>query len=209
MRVLVLATLAMAMWGCGGDKPRGIEVTEASDDARVPARPGGLAFDTVYASRGADLSLDSLAIDSLRVVARRRDSLRTDSLRRDSIARAPALPAAPAADFAAFWPRFQTAVRAGREPTTALTRFSGDLRREDFGTAFEAAFGEPFRARVLALTPRDFRRDGTARQATVVVGYDADGAIVPQDEAVTESAVVLRFDIVDGAYRMVSVTPTG
>ncbi len=205
MRALValaVASLAVAAAGCGGDQPRGVQVTEATDDARLPARPRqSLAFDTVYADSGryADPRLDSL----------RRDSLRADSLsaRGDEAgSESPAAePASPAASFQAFWPRFRDAVRAGAEPTAALVRFSGDLRREDFGATFGSAFGAPFRGPVLALAPRDFRRNGAAREVTVTVGYDARGEVVPEDEAETESSVTLRFDVVDGAYRLVSV----
>ena len=206
MRALLPATLAVLLVGCGGDKPRGVEVTEATDDARIATRSRpSQALDTTYADSGlfVDPRLDSLRLDSLRA-----DSLRRDSLRRGAEA-GPAAPSVPAADFTAFWPRFKAAVRAGLEPTMALAQFSPDFPREDFGTTFEAAFGDPFRSRVLALTPRDFRRDGTAREAMMTVGYDAEGEIVPQDEAETESAVIVRFDVVDGAYRLVSVQLAG
>ena len=203
--VLALAAAALPLAGCGGDPPRGVQVTEATDDARLPARPRqSLASDTVYADSGrfVDPRLDSL----------RRDSLRADSLLvlGDGARDAPPAEAAPQAPgFQTFWPRFRDAVRAGAEPTAAMARFSGALRREDFATTFESAFGAPFRGPVLALTPRDFRRDGTAREVTVTVGYDARGEVVPEDEAETESSVTLRFDVVDGAYRLVSVALVG
>ena len=203
MRALAAALLLVA-FGCGDERPRGVQVTEATDDLAVPGqRPRqSQAFDSVYADPGpfVDPRLDSL----------RRDSLRADSLRTEAGAGPP--PAAPAPqgpEFQAFWPRFKDAVRGGAGPTAALARFSADLRREDFGDAYESAFGAPFRDRVLALAPRDFRRDGTAREVTVTVGYDADGRVVPQDEAETESAVTLRFDVVDEAYRLVSVALAG
>ncbi len=209
--------MALAL-GCGGDKPTGIEVTEAADDARLPSRPRVAPLDTVYADLGvfADsvagldaLRADSLRRDSLRADSLRRDSLRADSLRQDSLRRdsvTRAEPAAAAPDFRTFWPRFQTAFRAGLEPTLALAQLSADLSRRDVEAAVEAASGAPFRAGVRALSPRDFRRDGTARQATVTVGYDRDGAIVPQDEAVTEAALTLSFDVVEGGYRLVAVS---
>ena len=200
---LAAAALLVGAAGCGGDSPRGVQVTEAADDARLPDRPRqSLAFDTVYA-------------DSGRYVDPRLDSLRRDSVRADSLlaatagAASPPEPAAQAASFQAFWPRFKDAVRAGAQPTAALARFSVDLRREDFGATFESAFGAPFRGPVLALTARDFRRDGTAREVTVTVGYDAEGQVVPEDEAETESSVVLRFDVVEGAYRLISVALAG
>ncbi len=197
---LVLVLLAVAA-GCGDGQPRGVEVTEADDDVFAgPSRPS-LALDTVYADSGlyADPRLrpDSLRADSLR-----RDSLRQDSLRRAEVARP---------DFRTFWPTFQSAVRRDRAAVAALAAFSDGFTRADFDAMlYEAAFGGgPFRDGVLALTARDFRRDGTRRQSAVVVGYDAEGQIVPQDEALTESAAVLTFDVVGGAYRLVGVELAG
>ena len=197
--VLVGLVAAPAVWGCGGDRPRGVTVTEAEDGPPArPARPS-LAPDTVDPSPRADPGLrrDSLRRDSLR-----RDSLRADSLRRAPEARAP--------DFRTFWPAFRTAIERGEEAVAGLSAFSAGFERESLEWRYGAAFGaEPFRSRALALTPRDFRPDGTAWEARLVVGYDAGGAVVPQDEAVTESRVTLRFDVVGGAYRLVALDPSG
>jgi hypothetical protein len=56
---------------------------------------------------------------------------------------------------------------------------------------------------VLSLSPRDFERDGTVREIRVVVGFNAEGRPVPEDEADTDSAILLRFDVIDGRYRWV------
>ena len=209
MRLALLVGLAALVVGCGGERPRGVEVTAADDDAvlgRAP-RPSA-AFDTVYADSGlyADPRLrpDSLHADSLR-----RDSLTASAsrFRQDSLRRAEA--ARP--DFRTFWPAFQAAVRRDRAAVAALAAFSERFSRADFdGDLYAAAFAEgPFRDGALALSARDFRRDGTRRQASVVVGYDRDGRVVRQDEAAREEAVVLTFDVVDGAYRLVGVEPPG
>ena len=197
MRALAVTLgLALVVGGCGGDQPRGVQVTEADEAPLPPVRPRRSAgFDSVYADSGpyADLRVDSLRLDSLR-----RDSVRAST---------PPPPSAPAApDFGAFWPRFRDAARAGRPRAEALAAFSSTTSQESFERAYATAFSEPFRAGVLALTPRDFRRDGAARQATVVVGYDAGGRVVPQDEAVAEASATLRFDVVDGAYRLVGLS---
>jgi len=196
---LALVLLAVAA-GCGDEQPRGVEVTEADDDVFAgPARPS-MAFDTVYADSGlyADPRLrpDSLRADSLR-----RDSLRQDSLRRAEVVRP---------DFRTFWPRFQAAVRQGPDAVRPLTAFSERLGEPAFELLYDVAFGgEPYRSRVLALTPRDFALEGASREATILIGYDADGQIVPQDEADTESSVSIRFEVVGGAYRLGEINPAG
>ena len=185
---LLLAALALA--ACGSDA-EGITVTEAAPDGALRApTPGGAAdtlrrpapLDTVYADSGlyADPALDSLvAADTVEA------------------------PAAPP-DFRAFWPRFRDAVRAGE---------AAGLVAPGGAAAFEArgpvVFAEPFRAGVLALGARDFRREGAAREASVTVGYDRRGRVVPEDEAVREASAVLRFDVVDGAYRLVDLRTVG
>ena len=137
-------------------------MTEAAPDGALRApTPGGEAgpprrpapLDTVYADSGlyADPALDSLvAADTVEA------------------------PAAPP-DFRVFWPRFRDAVRAGE--VAALAAPGG-------AAAFEArgpvVFVEPFRAGVLALGARDFRRAGTAREASVTVGYDRAGPRRPR-----------------------------
>ncbi len=196
-RPLGALALALVLGACGGETPRGVEVTEAGDSALPPPGPRrAAAVDTVYADSGLWAGPDRQRLDSVR-----QDSLRRDSLRRDPAA--PSAPETPAPDFRAFWPRFRDAARAGPPSAAALAAFSDTMPREAFDRALAVALAEPFRDGVLALTPRDFRRDGTAREATVVVGYDADGRVVAQDEAVAEAIVTLRFDVAGGAYRLV------
>ena len=200
MRRGALLLAALAAGACGGDRPQGVEITEAPPESEV--RPGRrpAPLDTVYADSGL-FADPRLRPDSLRA-----DSLRRDSLRQDSIARVPARP-----DFRAFWPRFRRSVQAGRDSVAARTAFSDALPRAAFDSLlYDAAFADSLvRPRVLALTARDFRRAGTRREVTVTVGFDAEGRPVREDEAVTESAVVLTFDVVDGAYRLVRVRPAG
>ncbi|WP_412060244.1 hypothetical protein [Rubrivirga sp. IMCC45206] len=187
MRGPVLA-LALALAACGGDEPKGIAVTEAPDvGTRADLRPP--ALDTTYADSG-------LFVDP----RLRPDSLRADSLRRDSL-RADSLAQAARPDFRAFFPRFRAAVQAG----TAAALATDGVDRE----LLAAALAPPFRAGVLALTARDFAREGTARTVSVIVGFDVEGTVVPVDEADTESAAFLRFDVVDGAYRLVAVDLAG
>ena len=144
MRRTALVALAVALGACGGDRPQGVEVTEAADSG-LPRAPGprapSAAFDTVYADTA--LFVDARA-DSLAAV--RADSLRRDSLRQDSLARAEA--ARP--DFRAFWPRFRTAVAGGRDGVAARTAFSEALPHETFDLLYEVAFEPgPFQERIL------------------------------------------------------------
>ncbi len=201
MARLWVAVLATAVCGCGGDAPQGVQVTEApTESERVPSLRRPVPLDTVYADSGL-FSVSRLRLDSLRADSLRRDSVARDSVRQETVARP---------DFRTAWPAFLAAVRQGRAAVRPLAAFSDAFREDDFPTLYEAALADgPFRAGVLALTPRDFRRDGTTRQATVTVGYDASGSVVPEDEAVTEASVVLRFDVVDGAYRLVRIALAG
>lgn len=203
MRCASLVLAALVFGGCGGDKPQGIEVTEApSDSELLPGARRPAALDTVYADSGL-FSDPRFHPDSLRA-----DSLRRDSLARDSALQAAAAPAAP--DFRTAFPAFLAAVREGRSAVRARTAFSDALPEADFPMLYDAAFGEgPFRDGILALTARDFRRERTARVAMVVVGYDTEGRVVPQDEAETESAVILTFDVVEGAYRLTKIDLAG
>ena len=183
--------LAGALAGCGGDAPEGLPVGQAPPPeafARDPfAAPPGTA-----ARRAGDP-------DSLGARALRPDSLPADSLRThaglDSLRAEP--PSAPAAADAA--PDLDAAWRAflgGRDLATTPA-----ARR-----AAARALAPPFGPAVRAAQPRTFRRDGTLRTAVVRVGFDAGGAVVPQDEAVRDSTVRLVFDVVDGAYRLVDAT---
>ena len=179
--------LAAVLAACGSDT-EGVAVTEAAPGGTRAPTPGGAAdtlrlapFDTVY----ADLGLyEDPALDGLRA---------------DSAGAPEAAPAPP--DFRAFWPRFRDAVRAER----GVAALVAPDARGAFEARGPAVFAEPFRNGVLALGARDFRRDGAARVATVRVGYDRAGRVVPEDEAVREAAAVLRFDVVDGAYRLVDL----
>lgn len=178
---LVLALVALA--ACGGER-EGVAVTEAAPVGTPAPAPPRLdaPLDTIFPDSGlfADPSLDSLAADTLDA----------DSL------------AASAPDFRAFWPRFRDALDAGAVGRlAALGEGSAPL---DALTADSV-----FRERALALTARDFRRDGTSRDVWVRVGFDADGNVVPEDEAVTESGLRLRFEVVDGEYRLVRLDAAG
>ncbi len=197
MRRASVIALAVALGaGCGGESPKGVQVTEAPPESELrPSVRRPAPLDTVYADSGPFVD-PRLRPDSLRL-----DSLRRDSLARDSVRRAVAAP-----DFRVAWPAFVAAIRRDRAAVRALAAFSDRLPEADFPALYDAALGPgPFRDGVLALTARDFRRAGTARQATVTVGYGADGHVVPEDEAVTESTATLRFDVVDGAYRLVGL----
>ena len=187
-----LAALALILAACGSE-PEGVTVTEAEPDGYVAPRAPrpASAFDTVYADSGlyADPALDSLAGSPA-----------------DTTASAPAAP-----DFRAFWPRFQAALRTGADEVAALARLGGGgVPRAQFDEVWAGALrAGPFRDGVLALSARDFRRDGAAREASVVVGYDARGRVVRQDEAVRDSALVLRFEPVEGTYRLARLAVTG
>ena len=166
--------------------------------SRAPSAASDLARalpDTVAA--------DSAPSDSLR----RADSLRATALRADSLARARD---AARPDFRAFWPRFLAAAERGPDALRPLAAFSDRLPADDFAALYARAFEDDvFTPRVRALTARDFRREGTARSVSVLVGFDSEGAVVPQDEAVTESSVTLAFEIVGGAYRLVEIASAG
>ena len=159
-----------------GPPTTGVAVTEAPPVGAARPRPRRYAEgDTVYA-----------------------DAAFADSLRADSLAGRPLPPARlaaprtrrprPTPDFRAFWTAFRAAVRAGRRAAVAAR---ATRRRR---TTSAAVLDEPFRAPLLALDATALRRDGDARVATLVVGYDAEGRVVPQDEADTDAALVLRFE---------------
>ncbi len=185
----------LALGACGGDERRGVVVTEADPVATVvpPGPRPPAAFDTVYADSGrfVDPSLDRLGADTLDA-----NSLET------------AAPAGP--DFRTFWPAFRDAVRDGRAAVVAHTEFGADgMSRDRFDETIAAVLTPPFRDGVLALTARDFRIRGAARDVSVTVGFDAGGDVVPEDEAVTERSVRLRFEPRDGAYRLVGLEVVG
>ena len=199
-RAALLLALGLLAGACKGRR-EGVAVTEAPP-VGMPAAPGRYAEgDTVYADAAF---ADSLRADSLAAV---------DSLRADSLAAAPA--AAPAPDFRTFWTSFRAAARTGRRAAVApLARVgAGGIATGDWPDAAAAFLDEPFRTPLLALDAAALRRDGEARVARVVVGYDAEGNVVPQDEADTDAAVLLRFEIVTGddgpAWRLVRVDLAG
>ena len=171
-----------ALVGCGEDKPT-VAVTEA--DPVAERRPR------------VDADTSALATP---------DSMLADSLRADTVdvAAAPAA-VAPPQQFDPFWTAFQAAVRTGN--VNAVAQYAkigeGGIGLVDVDQAYIKAFTEPFKSSVLALSPRDFERDGTAREIRVVVGFGPDGRVVPEDEADTDEGIRLRFDVVNGRYRWV------
>ena len=177
------ASLAfLALLGACKGAPSGVAVTEAPP-VGFPAAPGRYTEgDTTFAGSAFTLS---------------------DSLAADSLARPPAPAADSTPDFEAFWADFRAAVRSGRRANVEA------LVAGDQTEALAAALGEPFRTPLLALAPRDLARVGAARVATVVVGFDAEGRVVPEDEADTDSAVVLRFEVVGAAWRLVRADLAG
>ena len=107
---------------------------------------------------------------------------------------------APVPTFAPFLREFKVALQNGDAAGLAAGVPAGDL----------AALGDPdFQREVLAAGADRYSRDGTRRETYVVVGFDGDGNVVPEDEAVTESGLGLVFDVVDGAYRLVRVSRAG
>jgi len=171
----------LALGGCGDDKPS-VTITEADP---VAERRSLTADTSALAASDSTLADSALVADSVEVAPA------------DSVLAPP--------DFAPFWTGFQAAVRSGN--VDAVTRYAkiGEvgLGLVDVDRAYITAFTEPFKTAVLSLSPRDFERAETAREVRVVVGFDADGRVVPEDEADTDSAIQLRFDVVDGRYRWV------
>ena len=199
--VALLLALGVLAGACKGRR-EGIAVTEAPP-VGMPAAPGRYAQgDSVYADAAF---ADSLRADSLAAVV----SLRADSLRADSLA----APAAP--DFRAFWAQFRAAVRTGRRAAVAPLALvgPGGIAPAAWPDLADAFLDDAFRTPLLALDATALRREGDARVATVIVGYDGEGNVVPQDEADTDSAVILRFETVAGeagaAWRLVRVDLAG
>lgn len=185
--------LALLLAACGSDA-EGVAITEAEPDGALTApRPRAVGPDTFSAPLDTVYADSGLYVDpSLRGL----DSLDADTVAVDTVAAPP--------DFRAFWPRFREAVLV--EDAATLVAPGG---AEAFEASSPVVLAAPFRERVLALTARDFRRDGTAREATVRVGYDRAGRVVAEDEAVREAAATLRFDLVDGAYRLTDLRVVG
>lgn len=183
MRHLALMAAVLLAAGCGGESAQ----TEAGP-ALPPAPPDlpdvGDLDDAAFAS-----DLDSL-------------DLAPDSTAADTLASSEADPAPAAPSFEPFLREFKVALQNGRARDLAASGLSA----EDLAAVADDA---AFRQRVLAAGPDRYRRYGTRRETYLVVGYDADGAIVPEDEAVTESAVGLIFDVVEGEYRLVRIERAG
>lgn len=186
--VLGVAVLAGTVLSAGcGKKTEGVAIGEAAP-VGFPAPSGRfLDGDTTYVD-SSDAAADSLAGDSSAVV------------RADTVVAAP--------DFAAFWPAVQAAVRSGRRADLAALALvgQGGIAPDAWPAASDAVLDAPVREALSALSARDVLAEGEARVARVVVGRDAAGAAVPQDEAVTDSALRLRFETVGGPWRLVRVT---
>ena len=187
------AGLAVALGACGGGDRQGVTVTEAEPTA-LPTRPPPSRFRSLPPDSAVRAPLDTIYADSALFADPALDSLRADSLE---------TPAAP--DFRRFWPRFRDALAAGADEAAALSTVDRARLRDLYPTLTTPPFAEGVRA----LTARDFRVVGPAREAVLTVGYDAAGAVVPEDEAVTEASLTLRFDVVDGAYRLVGLDRAG
>lgn len=177
---VVLVTAALAA-GCGSDGS-----PEAPGPALPPAPPTiPEAVDETFEDDLGELAPDSLAAGAL-----------ADSL--DALDEAQE--AAPVPTFAPFLTEFKTALQTGRAAALASGVPAAELA---------ALADADVQREVLAAGPDRYRRDGTRREAFVVVGYDGEGNVVAEDEAVTESAVGLVFDVVDGEYRLVRIDRAG
>ena len=185
---LGLAVLGVAVLAPGcGKKAEGVAIGEAAP-VGFPAPSGRFSDgDTTYVD-SSYTATDSLAADS------------------SVVARADTLVAAP--DFAAFWRSVQAAVRSGRRADLAALAVVGlgGIAPAVWPAASDAVLDAPVREALGSLGARDVLVEGDARVARVVVGRDAAGAVVPQDEAVTDSALRLRFEAVGGTWRLVRVT---
>ena len=172
--------LGVLVAGCGEREP-GVVVTEADPVAERAPVP----VDTAARVDPDTTQLDTVLVDP------------GETVTPDTAAAAPS--------FDVFWPQFQASVRSGN--VSAVTGYAwtgeGGLGAVDLDGAYITAFTEPFKTAVLALTPRDFRREGTARSVRVVVGFDGEGRVVPEDEADTDRSIRLRFDAVGDRYRWV------
>lgn len=192
------ALLALALGACGDDRdgPRAVPVGEAP----LPASVGDAWEAPRTAADTSDrLALpplpsdDTLAVDTLAAGPLMADGLRPDTLVAPPPAARPEAPAAPPEPaFGPVWEAF------GAETAPPALR-----------AAAARALAPPFGDAVGALTPRDFARDGSRRHATVRVGFDDAGAVVPQETAARDSTVHLVFDLVDGAYRLADIRFSG
>lgn len=184
---LVLA-LAVVGMGCG-EKSGGIEIGEADGSA-------------IAANAGADT--DSLAADSSWTAGA--DS--AEAMPAEGTASA----AAESADFAPFWAAFTAAIESGnRTPIASLTKVgAGGISAAELDGSFLPAIRDvQTRNALTALSADDFERDGTRRRGTARMGFDGEGNPVPIEEADTESAIILDFDLANGEYRLVAFQMAG
>ncbi len=195
MRSAALLVSLLALGACKRG-PEGVAVTEAPPVA-FPEAPGRYTQgDTTYAGADSLFLVDSLLADSVAEAA--------PDVARDSTP-----------DFGRFWTAFRAAARSGRRADAATLAVvgPGGIARADWPQAAEAITTEPFRAQIAALDARSLDYDGPARTATLTVGFDAEGNIVPEDEADTDSSVILRFEIVEApggrAWRLVRADIAG
>lgn len=174
------AVLCVALVGCGEDTPS-VTITEADP----VAERGSVTSDTSALAMSDSTLADSVLVDSVEVAVA------------DTVAAPP--------NFDPFWTTFQAAIRSGVVSAVTYQALLGEegIGLAEIDHAYITAFTEPFKSVVLSLSPRDFERDGTAREIRVVVGYDENGRVVPEDEATTDAGIVLRFDVVNGRYRWV------
>ncbi len=197
MRHAVLLVSLLALGACKGG-PEGVAVTEAPPVA-FPAAPGRYAAgDTTFADADSLLAPDA-----------------PDAPLADSVAPPPVAAHDSAPDFGSFWAAFRAAARSGRRADVAALAVvgPGGVARADWPTVAEAITTEPFRAQIAALDSRSLAYDGPARTATLTVGFDSEGNVVPQDEADTDSSMILRFEIVEApggrAWRLVRADVAG
>ena len=130
------------------------------------------------------------------------DSLAPDSALAETTALPEEGPSMPPPTFEPFLRDFKEALQTGDAERFAAPALSAS----DLALVLD---DDAFRQRVLEAGPDRYRRDGMRREVYVVVGYDMDGNVVPEDEAETESGLGLVFDVVEGAYKLVRVEPAG
>ncbi len=195
MRSAALLVSLLALGACKRG-PEGVAVTEAPPVA-FPSAPGRYTEgDTTYAGADSLLVADSLLADSAVAAA--------------AVAAPDSTP-----DFGRFWGAFRAAARSGRRADVTALAVVGPngVARADWPQAAEAITTDPFRALIAALDAQSLAFDGPARVATLTVGFDSDGNVVPEDEADTDSSVLLRFEIAEApggrAWRLVRVDFAG
>ena len=192
MRALAAAAL-VPLAACSDGPPEGVPVGEAAPPETFAGDP--FASDPPDGPRRAATdSSDRLELPPLPGDSLRGDTLGLGPAEPDSLAApdAPAPPDVAPPDFAPAWRAFLDGRDLAASP--------------DVARVAARALAPPFEPAVRDASPRAFQRDGARRTATVRVGFDAAGAVVPQDEAVRDSTLRLVFDLVDGAYRLVDAT---